>query len=192
MPNCCWDISIVDFSRWRHFGFLKFTIFNDIRNNQEKRTASLWQIMSKSLKPWLRYVTFRFFKMAAAAILNFWNYKFLTVGTVQNIKLRHKFSRNRSYCSRDMEIFLFFKMAAATIFGFSKFKIFKGQNGLKGRTASSCQILSKLLEPKPRYGDFSIFLRMAADCHLGFVMRVLGPPTKGIWWSLSLCKISMQ
>ena len=26
---------------------------------------------------------------------------------------------------------------------------------------------------------------MAAVHHLGFVMRVSGPPTKGIWWSLS-------
>ena len=30
---------------------------------------------------------------------------------------------------------------------------------------------------------------MAAVRHLGFVMRVWGPPTKGIWWSLSLCKM---
>ena len=25
-----------------------------------------------------------------------------------------------------------------------------------------------------------------------FVVRVFGPPTKGIWWSLSLCKISLE
>jgi len=29
---------------------------------------------------------------------------------------------------------------------------------------------------------------MAAVRHLEFVLRVFGPPTKGIWWSLSLCK----
>jgi len=28
------------------------------------------------------------------------------------------------------------------------------------------------------------FSKMAAVRHLGFVMRVLKPPTKGIWWSL--------
>jgi len=26
----------------------------------------------------------------------------------------------------------------------------------------------------------------------GFVMRVWGPPTKGAWWSLSLCKICLE
>jgi len=30
---------------------------------------------------------------------------------------------------------------------------------------------------------------MAAVRILRFAMSVLGPPTKGIWWSLSLCKI---
>ena len=33
------------------------------------------------------------------------------------------------------------------------------------------------------------FFKMAAVRHLGFVLRVLGPPTYSIWWSLSLCKI---
>jgi len=41
---------------------------------------------------------FRFFKMAAAAILDFWNFKFLTVGTVKRVELHHraKFRPNRS------------------------------------------------------------------------------------------------
>jgi len=39
---------------------------------------------------------------------------------------------------------------------FSKFQIFKGRNGQKGQTASSCRISSKSLEPWPRYSDFSI------------------------------------
>jgi len=33
---------------------------------------------------------------------------------------------------------------------------------------------------------------MAAVRHLGFLVRVFGPPTKGIWWSLSLCKIWLE
>jgi len=43
-------------------------------------------------------VIFRFFKMAAAAILDFRNLKFLTVGTVMRVKLHHyaKFRQNRS------------------------------------------------------------------------------------------------
>ena len=31
--------------------------------------------------------------------------------------------------------------------------------------------------------DFRFF-KMAAVRHLGFILRVLGPPTKSIWWSL--------
>jgi len=36
------------------------------------------------------------------------------------------------------------------------------------------------------------FFKMTAVRHLGFVMCVFGPPTKGIWWSLSLCKIWLE
>jgi len=41
---------------------------------------------------------FRFFKNAAAAILDFGNFKFLTVGTLKRpeLRLRAKFCRNRS------------------------------------------------------------------------------------------------
>ena len=41
---------------------------------------------------------FRFFKMAAAAILDFGNFKFLTVGTLKTVeqRLHAKFCRNRS------------------------------------------------------------------------------------------------
>jgi len=40
----------------------------------------------------------RYFKMAAAAILDFWNLNILTVGTVKKVELHHcaKFHRNRS------------------------------------------------------------------------------------------------
>jgi len=73
-----------------------------------------------------------FFRMAADAILIFFNFKFLTVRTVKRVELRNyvKFCRNRSNLGWDMVIF-----------------------------------------------DFS---KMAAVGHLGFVMRVLGQPTKGI------------
>ena len=51
--------------------------------------------------------------------------------------------------------------------GFSKFQFFNRQNGQEGATASLCQILSKSLEPRPRYGDFSIF-QDGGRRHLGF------------------------
>ena len=62
---------------------------------------------------------FRFYKMAAAAILNFRNFKFLTVGTLKRFELRPhaKFCQNRSYRGRDMAIFRFFKMAAVRHLG---------------------------------------------------------------------------
>jgi len=55
--------------------------------------------------------------MAAAAILDFLNFKFVTVGTVNRVQLRHraKFRRNRWNRGRDMAIFWFYKMAAAAI-----------------------------------------------------------------------------
>ena len=56
----------------------------------------------------------RFFKMAAAAILDFWNLKFLMVRWLKSVELwqRAKFGRNRSNRGRDMAIFQFFNMAA--------------------------------------------------------------------------------
>ena len=132
--NRCWDISIFFQDGGSHnLGYLKFYIFND-PNGQEGRTASLCQILSKSLKPHRRYASFRFFKMAAAAILDFPNFTSLTIGTVKRVELhrRAKFCRNRPNRGWDRVIYRFLKMAAVR--------------------------------------------------HLGFVMRVWGPPTNDIWW----------
>jgi len=62
--------------------------------------------------------------MAAAAIVDFKIFKFLTVGTVKSVELRNrtKFRRNRSNRGRDIVIFRFFKMAAAAILDFRNFK----------------------------------------------------------------------
>ena len=51
----------------------------------------------------------RFLKMAAAAILDFYNFTFLTVGTVKSVELRQcvKFCRNRSNRCRDLAFFIF-------------------------------------------------------------------------------------
>ena len=63
---------------------------------------------------------FRFFKMAAAAILYFQNFKFLTAGTVKGVEQhqRAKFRENRLNRGRNTAIFRFFKMAAAAILDF--------------------------------------------------------------------------
>ena len=49
---------------------------------------------------------FRFFKMAAAAISHFCNYKFLTVGRVMSVELRHhaKFCSDRPNRCRDIAV----------------------------------------------------------------------------------------
>jgi len=60
---------------------------------------------------------FPFLKMAAAAILDFSNFKFLTVEHLKRVELRRhaKFGQNRSKRGRDMAIFLFSTMAAAAM-----------------------------------------------------------------------------
>jgi len=63
--------------------------------------------------------------MAAATILDFENFTFLTVGTVKSAKLRHyaKFCRHRSNCGQNIAVFEFFKMSAAVIVDIKNFKI---------------------------------------------------------------------
>ena len=102
---------------------------------------------------------FRFFKMAAAAILDYRNFKFLTMGAVKRVELRHhaKFRWNRPKRGRDIAIYRFFKMAAAAILDFQN-KIFNGCTRHEWRTASLCQISSKSLETRPRYVSFNIML----------------------------------
>ena len=58
--------------------------------------------------------------MAAAAILDFQNFKFLTAGTVNGVELhqRAKFRENRLNRGRNMAIFRFFNMAVAAILDF--------------------------------------------------------------------------
>jgi len=65
-----------------------------------------------------------------------------------------------------MGIFRFFKMAAAAILDFQILKILTS-DAQYGQTASMCQILSKSVKPRPRYGYFSI-LQDSGRRHVGF------------------------
>ena len=58
--------------------------------------------------------------MAAAAILDFKNFKFVTVGTVKRVEVLHraKFCQNRPNRGWNMAISQIFKMAAAAILVF--------------------------------------------------------------------------
>ena len=84
--------------------------------------------------------------------------KFVTGQTVTRAELRHraKFRQNQSNRGRDMAIF---QDGGLRRLGFLKFQIFNGRDGQEGRTTSTCQILSKLHEPRLRYNNFSIFPR---------------------------------
>ena len=106
-----------------------------------------------------RYRHFQFFKMAAAAILDFKNFKFLTVRTVKKVELHQcvKFHRNRSNHGRDM-VFLDFSRWRRRHLGFSKFWIFNDRPCHECWIASPCQISLKSFEPRPRYVSFNIML----------------------------------
>ena len=159
--SSCWNISILDFSRWWQPQSWISTVlhFND-PNGQEGRTASLCHILSKSLKPQRRYVSFPFFKMAATTILDFRNFKLLTVGMVKRVELQQhaRFCQNRLNCGRDMAIFRFFKMAAPSwIFeDFWNFKFFT-IGTLRG---SNCIVMPNFVEialSAADIMDFTIF-----------------------------------
>ena len=67
-----------------------------------------------------RYGIFRFFKMAAVAILDFQNHELLFAGGIWRAQAHHctKYCRNRSLLCRDIANFRIFKMAAAAILDF--------------------------------------------------------------------------
>ena len=128
---------------------------------------------------------FGFFRMAASAILAFQNLEFGRTALLCQIS-----SKSLELRPRYVE-FLIFKDGGRRRLGFVKFQICYGQSGQKCRTASSRQISSKSRTAAEIWRFFG-FSMMAAVRRLGFVMRVLIPPTKGIWWSLSLCKIWLE
>ena len=128
------DISIFQHGGRRHLGFFKFQIFNG-RTAEAGRTASLCQISSKSVKTRPRHGDFSlFYKMAAGAILDFSNFKILTVGRLKRAELRRraKFGRSPSNRGRNMAIFRFCQDGGYRHLGFFKFQIFNG------RTAQKC------------------------------------------------------
>jgi len=66
-----------------------------------------------------------------------------------------------------MAIFGIFQDGGRRHLGFLKLKIFNGWDAQEGQTASQCQISSKSLKPRPRYGAFSIF-KDGIRRHFGF------------------------
>jgi len=101
--------------------------------------------------------------------LGFLNFMlFLKVVTVKSAELRHyaKFYLNCSNRGRDITVFGFCKMASAVILDFKNFT-FLTVGTVKRLKLHNCQIVSKSLEPRPRYCDFSI-LKFGGRRHLVF------------------------
>ena len=71
---------------------------------------------------------------------------------------------------------------------FKKFKILTAHALRRAKVRYDTQFCA---DRSNRCGDMAVFLffKMAAVRHLGFIMRLFGPPMKCFWWSLSLCKI---
>ena len=99
---------------------------------------------------------FWLFKMAAAAILDFWNLKFLTVGTIKKVETCHRAKFHKNRLNRGQNIVIF-QDGEYRHLGFSKFQFFNGHNGQKFGTTSLCQILSKSFKTWSRCSEFSIF-----------------------------------
>ena len=81
----------------RHLGFSKVGNFN-CQYPSEGQSASSCKFRKDRSNRSGDMAYFRFFKMAAAAILDYGNFNFLTVGTLKKVELRlhAKCCRNRS------------------------------------------------------------------------------------------------
>jgi len=66
--------------------------------------------------------------------------------------------------------------------GFSKGGNFRGGNSQGGQSASLSHISHRFGQTIAEIWRLFDFSKMAAVRHLGYVMRVFGPPTNGIWW----------
>ena len=116
-------------------------------------------------------------------------FEILTVGMLRKANLRHraKSRRNQSNRGRDMAIFRFCKIAAAAILDSQNLKLLTVERLQRAELRRIAKFGRNRTNPCRDMVIFRFF-KMAAVRHLGFVMCVFGPPTKGIWWSLSLCK----
>jgi len=96
------------------------------------------------------------------------------------------------------QVFIYVKFPYAYQFTYQisawifKILIFNSQNGQEGRTASLCQISSKSLQPRPRYGNFAIF-QNGGRRHVGFLKFQIFNGRKGQERrNASVCQISSK
>jgi len=117
--------------------------------------------------------------MAVVRHLGFLKFEFLMVCAVKGHILHQttKFHKDRSNRYGDIAIFVIFQDGGRRHFGFLKIRHFNDRSAVGGPYASLHQILSKAVKRSQRYSDLTVFFKMAAVRHLGFVGRRLGPPT---------------
>ena len=108
--------------------------------------------------------------MAAAAILDFRIFKFLTVETFQRVKLHHwaKFRWNRSNRNRDIVIFRFYKMAAAANLDFGNFKFLTVGTIRSFETLNRAKFLQNRSNRGRNMAIFRCFFKNYGRRHLGF------------------------
>ena len=145
--------------------------------------------MSSHLEGCEDFTIFRFFKMAAAAILDFQICEILLADGVWRAQTHSyaKFRHNRSFHCRDIAIFRIFKMAAAAILDFGNreivlvIRVQRVEAHVHAKFCHNGQSVAKILIFR--------FFKMAAVRHIGFVWGTFEPPTVSTCGSLSLCKI---
>ena len=149
---------------------------------------------STSVKRLQRYGDLAVVRIAAVRHLGFFKFNFLTVWAVVRRILHHdtKFRKNQSNRRGDIAIFVIFQDGGRCHLGFSKIRHCNDWSAATDQCESACQISSKSVERSQRYGDLSVFFKMAAVRHLEFFGRLLGPRTMTTWWSVSLCQIWLK
>ena len=110
---------------------------------------------------------FRIFKMAAAAILDFWNSEILLAIVAERVETHQhaKLCQNRSISCEDIKIFSFFNMAAAAILDCGVHKILLADRVWRAQT-HHCTKLHQ--NPSFHCGDIAILqiFKMAATAIL--------------------------
>jgi len=87
---------------------------------------------------------------------------------------RTKLRKDRSNRCGDNAIFVIFQDGRRRHFGFSKIRNFNHRPAVRGEYALLYQILSKSVKRLQRYSDLTVFFKMAAVRHLGFLGRLIG------------------
>ena len=131
---------------------------------------------------------YRFFKMAAAAILDFWNYKFLTVGHIMSFELHHhaKFCGDRSNCCRDISILDFSRWRPPPSWILEISKLLTSQRS-RGSNCVRIPHFVKIARTSSEICQFSIF---GGRRHLGFLKFQIFNSQED--WTASSCQISSR